>query len=70
MSSAKEAAVRHLANTQGLALEKSTVRHPHRNDQGGYRLVDPYSNETVLGARYEYDLDEIEGFLRQQWEQT
>jgi hypothetical protein len=32
------------------------------------RLVDPYSNETVLGARYEYDLDEVEGFLRQHWE--
>ena len=68
MSTAREAAVRHLAAQEGLALEKSTTQHPHRNDQGGYRLVDPYSNETVLGARYEYDLDEIEAFLRQHWE--
>lgn len=68
MSDAREAAVRRLANREGLALEKSRVTRPHRNDQGGYRLVDPYSNETVLGARYEYDLDEVEGFLRQRWE--
>jgi hypothetical protein len=68
MSLARENAVRRLAHLEGLALEKSQVKHPHRNDQGGYRLVDPYSNETVLGARYEYGLDEVEGFLRQHWE--
>jgi len=68
MSSAKETAVRRLAHREGLTLEKSTARRTHVNDQGGYRLVDPYFNETVLGERYEYDLDEIEAFLRQHWE--
>ena len=67
MSSAREAAVRRLAHREGLALEKSRARTTHRNDQGGYRLVDPYSNETVLGERFEYDLDELEAFLRQRW---
>jgi hypothetical protein len=68
MSVVREATVRRLAEREGLALEKSQTCHPHRNDQGGYRLVDPYSNETVLGARYEFDLDAVEGFLRQNWE--
>ena len=65
MSSAdREAALRRLAHREGLVLEKSQVRHPHRTDQGGYRLVDPYLNETVVGARFEYDLDAIEAYLR------
>ena len=68
MSTAREATVRRLAHEQGLTLEKSKVRNPHKNDQGLYRLVDPYFNETVLGARFEYDLDEVEAFLRQRWE--
>jgi len=65
MSSAdREAALRRLAHREGLVLEKSQVRHAHRTDQGGYRLVDPYLNETVVGARFEYDLDAIEAYLR------
>ena len=62
-SPTREAAVRRLAHRAGLVLEKSQVRHPHRTDQGGYRLVDPYLNETVVGARFECDLDAIEAFL-------
>jgi hypothetical protein len=65
MSSAdREGAVRRLAYRKGLALEKSQVRHPNRGDEGGYRLVDPYLGETVCGARFELDLDEVESFLR------
>ena len=65
MSSAdREDALRRLAHREGLVLEKSRVLHPHRTDQGGYRLVDPYLNETVVGARFELDLDAIEAFLR------
>jgi len=65
MSSAdREAELRRLAHHEGLVLEKSRTRHPHRTDQGGYRLVDPYLDETVVGARFEYDLDAIEAFLR------
>jgi len=65
MSSAdREAALRRLAHREGLVLERSRVRHAHRTDQGGYRLVDPYLNETVVGERFEYDLDAIEAFLR------
>ena len=60
----REAVLGRLAHREGLVLEKSQVRHPHRTDQGGYRLVDPYLNETVVGARFEYDLDAIEAFLR------
>lgn len=63
-SAAREAAVRRLAYREGLALEKSRARKTHLNDQGGYRLVDPYLNETVLGERFEYNLDEVEAFLR------
>ena len=65
-SAAREAAVRRLAYRKGLALEKSKARTTHRNDQGGYRLVDPYLNETVVGERFEYDLDAVEAFLRMQ----
>ncbi len=68
MSSAREEAVRRLARRDGLALEKSSARHTNVNDQGGYRLVDPYFNETVLGERFEFDLDAVEAFLRQHWE--
>ena len=68
MSSAREAAVRRLAAREGLALEKSRARNTHLNDQGGYRLVDPYFNETVFGERFEYNLDEVEAFLRQHWD--
>ena len=65
MSSAdRETALRRLAHREGLVLEKSRARHAHRTDQGGYRLVDPYLNETVVGERFEYDLDAIEAFLR------
>ena len=60
----REAAVRRLAYRAGLALEKSRALTTHRGDQGGYRLVDPYLNETVVGERYEYDLDAVEAFLR------
>ena len=67
-SAAREAAVRRLAYREGLALERSQARVPHRNDQGGYRLVDLYLNETVVGARFEYDLDAVEAFLRMQRE--
>jgi hypothetical protein len=68
MSSARADAVRRLAHREGLALEKSRARNPNISDQGGYRLVDPYFNGTVLGERYEYDLDAVEAFLRQHWE--
>jgi hypothetical protein len=65
MSSAdREAALGRLAHREGLVLEKSTAQHPHRTDQGGYRLVDPYLDETVVGARFECDLDAIEAYLR------
>jgi hypothetical protein len=63
-SAAREAVLGRLANREGLVLEKSRALHPHRTDQGGYRLVDPYLNETVVGARFECDLDAIEAFLR------
>jgi hypothetical protein len=64
MSYDREAAVRRLAYRKGLALEKSRARATHRNDQGGYRLVDPYLDETVVGERFEYDLDAVEAFLQ------
>jgi hypothetical protein len=65
MSSAdREAELRQFAHREGLVLEKSRARHAHRTDRGGYRLVDPYLNETVVGERFEYDLDAIEAFLR------
>jgi len=60
----REAMLGRLAHREGLVLEKSRVLHPHRTDRGGYRLVDPYLNETVVGARFEYDLDAIEAYLR------
>ena len=60
----REAALQRLAHREGLVLEKSKVQHPHRTDQGLYRLVDPYLDETVIGARFECDLDAIEAFLR------
>ena len=63
-SAAREAAVRRLAYREGLALVKSRARTPHRNDRGGYRLVDPYLDETVVGERFEYDLDAAGAFLR------
>src|SRR5262245_17042479 len=68
MSSSREVAVRRLAHREGLTLEKSRTRKTNATDQGGYRLVDPYFNETVLGERFEYNLDEVEAFLRQHWE--
>ena len=64
MSSAdREAKPRRFTHREGLVLEKSRARHAHRTDQGGYRLVDPYLNETV-GRRAELsaDLDAIEAF--------
>ncbi len=60
----REAEVRRFARRDGVVLEKSRVLHPHRTDEGGYRLVDPYLNETVIGERFEHDLDAIEAFLR------
>ena len=55
-----------LAKRYGYRLEKSRVRTPHLNDQGGFRLTDPTRNVVIAGERFDWTLDDVAGFLAEQ----
>lgn len=55
--------LRRKAARLGLALRKSRARRLYLNNQGGYRIVDPYHNFIVAGERFDLSLEEVEAFL-------
>lgn len=59
----RENRLRRWADRLGLSLHKSRVRNVHFNDEGGYCLVDPYTNTLVEGVRFELSLDDVEWWL-------
>jgi len=60
---AREARLRRLAHRYGLRLVKSRCRKPHYNDQGGFQLVEVYTNTVLNGVNYELGLSEVEYWL-------
>jgi len=56
--------LRRLANKQGLRIEKSRIRYTCISNQGGYRLIDAYTNTLIDGVYYDMTLAEIEHALR------
>lgn len=59
----KENRLRRLAKRAGYRLEKSRARTPHLNDHGLYRLTDPHRNVVIAGERFDWTLDDVDGFL-------
>lgn len=61
---AREARVRRLARKHGYSLHKDRARSINLDHFGGYKLVnDEYNGIAFDSARYDLDLDDVEGFL-------
>jgi hypothetical protein len=59
-----EAKARRIARKQGMYLHKS--RKPLSVDnQGGFMLVDAYTNNVVAGVRFDFSAEEIINFLEE-----
>lgn len=52
----EESRIRRRLARAGYRLEKSRVRKPHLNDQGGYQVINPWTNTVMAGDRYDLDL--------------
>ena len=59
--------LRRHAKKQGLKIEKSRVRNTHFNNQGGYQLIDYYTNAVIKGANYDLSLEEISNYIENQF---
>jgi hypothetical protein len=59
----REARIRRALARLGYALQKSRARLWNLDDQGGYRVIKPNRNFIVVGARFEWTLDDIEAWL-------
>ena len=44
-------------------LKKSRVRTPNINNQGGYMIVESYSNSCVVGPKYDLTLEDVNDFV-------
>ena len=60
----RENRLRRRAQRLGLAIRKSRAQMLSLNNQGGYRIIDPYRNWIVAGERFDLDLDDVEEFLQ------
>ncbi len=56
--------LRRLANKKGLRIEKSKIRYVCTNNQGGYRLIDSFTNTLIDGVCYDMSLAELEHYLK------
>ena len=64
MSKAIENQLRRLLAKRGLSLRKSR-KGMHAHNLGGYMVVDLMTNAVVIGANYEYSLEEISALIRE-----
>jgi len=54
-----------------LAVQKSRLRSaPHLNDQGGYRLIDPWRNVIVCGEHFDLTISTVQRKVLQPFEWT
>lgn len=59
----RESRLRSMATRQNLAVRKDRARTWGLYNQGGYRIVDRFTNYVVLGEHFDLDLDDVEAFL-------
>jgi len=60
----REARARRALARDGLILNKSRVKNLSCDDQGGYRIVDLYTNRIEAGERFDLSLEDVEMFAR------
>lgn len=60
---AGEQKLRRLLKEEGYTLVKSRKRNFDFNNQGGYMVVDDRINACVGGARFDWDLDDVNEFV-------
>ncbi len=56
---ALESRCRRLARRQRLAIRKSRARVMTFDNQGGYRIYDPYYNRVEAGEHFELSLEDV-----------
>ena len=66
MDATRESRLRRMAKRQRLVLQKSRIRTPNLDNEGGYMIFDPYHNNIMAGRHWDLTLDEVEAYLSQQ----
>jgi hypothetical protein len=59
---ARVASARRSLAKEGYKLEKSRVRNPHINNQGGFQIIDE-CNVIADGSNYELTVDQVASFV-------
>ena len=59
-----EDGLRRFLKLAGYALVKSRAREPHLDDHGGYRIIEPFRNFICVGERFDLDLEDVRGWVR------
>lgn len=59
---AREARVRRSLAKDGYALQKSRARNWTLDNQGMYRVIDPFRNIPMTGFRFDATLEEVEAW--------
>lgn len=59
-TAARESRARRALQRDGRMLRKSRGRLWSINDQGGYRIIDPFMNTIIWGERFDLSLTDIE----------
>lgn len=65
-SKTRENRVRRWAKRLGYVLQKSRSKHPSDYDMGGYQLTNPNKTRIVVGTHFDWGLEDIEEFLREE----
>ncbi|MGI6225746.1 MAG: hypothetical protein ACOYJ1_05760 [Peptococcales bacterium] len=64
----RENYLRRQADRLGWALRKSRAKKWSIDNQGGYMIIDPFTNSVVFGEKYDLDLKDVEKILNEQEE--
>ncbi len=60
-----ERRLRRQLSKHDYVLQKSRVRTPNPDNQGGYMIIDLYRNVCISGPKFELTLEDVEDFVKE-----